>query len=92
MIALRLSIAQLRRAKFLEHMIAPILLFSYMGPQHARLIEAFFTGDALTVRATRLYDLRKKDEAVFKLLAQWYLGKPTGTTMTTTVTTTTSSS
>lgn len=51
-----------------------------MGPQHARVIEAYFTGKSLVVRPTKLYDLRKKDAAVFKTLAQWYLGKPIGTT------------
>lgn len=47
-----------------------------MGPQHARVIEAYMDGHTVVVRPTKLYDLRTKDEAAFKTLVQWYLGKP----------------
>ncbi|KAG2412941.1 hypothetical protein HFD88_010500 [Aspergillus terreus] len=80
MIALRMIIAQMRRARFLDHMIAPILLFSFMGPQHARLVEAYFDGTSLVMRPTRLFDLRKKDEATLKQFGQWFFGEPTGDT------------
>ncbi|PYI09930.1 hypothetical protein BO78DRAFT_361696 [Aspergillus sclerotiicarbonarius CBS 121057] len=80
MIALRFIIAQMRRSRFLQHMTAPVLLFSFMGPQHTRLIEAYFNGSSLVMRTTKLFDLRKKDEAVIKALGQWYFGEPVGDT------------
>lgn len=53
-----------------------MIAFSFMGPQHARVIEAYMDGHTVVVRPTKLYDLRTKDEAAFKTLVQWYLGKP----------------
>ncbi|KKK12770.1 hypothetical protein P175DRAFT_0431385 [Aspergillus ochraceoroseus IBT 24754] len=79
-IALRLIYGQFRRLRFFEHLTAPVLLFSFMGPQHARIIEAYFDGSSLVMRPTRLFDLRKKDEALIKTFGQWYLGSPTGDT------------
>ncbi|QKX56874.1 uncharacterized protein TRUGW13939_03981 [Talaromyces rugulosus] len=80
MIALELSGAQLRLSSFMGHMIAPVLLFSFMGPQHARLIEAYFDGTSLVMRPTNLFDFRTKDEAVLKTFAQWHFGGPKGDT------------
>ncbi|OJJ78165.1 hypothetical protein ASPBRDRAFT_37371 [Aspergillus brasiliensis CBS 101740] len=80
MVALRLAHTQMRRRRFFGHMTTPILLFSFMGPQHARVIEAYFNGTSLVMRTTRLFDLRKKDEALIKKFGQWYLGEPTGDT------------
>ncbi|KKK26754.1 hypothetical protein ARAM_007640 [Aspergillus rambellii] len=98
---LRLMIAHLRRARFIDHMVAPVSLpciflpllsiqvdlkfnrlpcsvmaFSFMGPQHARVIEAYVEGHTVVVRPTKLYDLRTKDAAAFQSFAQWYFGKP----------------
>lgn len=51
-----------------------------MGPQHARLVEAYFDGTSLVMRPTRLFDLRKKNEATLKQFGQWFFGEPTGDT------------
>ncbi|KAB8219313.1 hypothetical protein BDV33DRAFT_231725 [Aspergillus novoparasiticus] len=68
------------RTRFLDHMIAPVLLFSFMGPQHVRLVETYFDGRSVVARPSRLFDLRKKNEAAMKELGQWYFGKPVGNT------------
>lgn len=57
------------------------MAFSFMGPQHARIIEAYMEGHNVVVRPSKLYDLRTKDEAVFKMLVQWYFGKPRCSTL-----------
>ncbi|KNG85848.1 hypothetical protein ANOM_003987 [Aspergillus nomiae NRRL 13137] len=80
LVALRLVHTQMRRRCFFEHMTTPVLLFSFMGPQHARVIEAYFSGISFVMRTTPLFDLRKKDEALVKTFGQWYLGEPTGNT------------
>ncbi|PYI07033.1 hypothetical protein BO78DRAFT_314189, partial [Aspergillus sclerotiicarbonarius CBS 121057] len=80
LIALRLMYAQVKRTRFVEHMTAPVLLFSFMGPQHARIIEAYFDGSSLVMRPTQLFDFRKKDAVSVKTFGQWYLGNPTGDT------------
>ncbi|KAE8153591.1 hypothetical protein BDV25DRAFT_149140 [Aspergillus avenaceus] len=73
---LRLMIAHLRRGRFIDHMVSPIMAFSLVGPQHARVIETYMEGHNVVVRRTKLYDLRTKDAAAFKTFAQWYFGKP----------------
>ncbi|PYH90036.1 hypothetical protein BO71DRAFT_444188 [Aspergillus ellipticus CBS 707.79] len=84
LIALRLINAQMRRVRFFEHMTVPVLLisfmFSFMGPQHAWIIEAYYNGSSIVMRPTQLSDLRKKDETLIKTFGQWYLGEPTGDT------------
>ena len=52
------------------------MVLSLVGPQHARFIEAYPEGHNVVVRPTKLYDLRTKDPATLKTLAQWFLGKP----------------
>ncbi|KAK1147560.1 hypothetical protein N8T08_000902 [Aspergillus melleus] len=73
---LHLMLAHLRRARFIDHTVVPIMAFSFIGPQHARIIEAYVEGHTVVVRPTKLYDLRNKDAAVFKTFARWYFGKP----------------
>ncbi|RAK83668.1 hypothetical protein BO79DRAFT_259989 [Aspergillus costaricaensis CBS 115574] len=80
LVALRLAHTQMRRRRLHGHMTVPVLLFCFMGPQHARVIEAYFNGTSFVMRTTRLFDLRKKDEALIKCFGQWYLGEPTGDT------------
>ncbi|KAE8348321.1 hypothetical protein BDV28DRAFT_143790 [Aspergillus coremiiformis] len=80
MVALNLMIQQLRFVRFIEQLTAPILLFSFMGPQHARLVEAYFDGTSLVMRLTRLFDLRKMDPAVTRMFGQWFFGLAIGDT------------
>lgn len=51
-----------------------------MGLQ-ARVIEAFFHGENLVLRPTKMYDFSHGNSDAFKSLAQWYiLGEPSGDT------------
>ncbi|PWY86570.1 hypothetical protein BO94DRAFT_535734 [Aspergillus sclerotioniger CBS 115572] len=56
------------------------MVFSITGPQHLRVLEAFFDGQNLIVRQTRLYDLREYDAEVIDLLTRWWLGFAVGET------------
>lgn len=57
-----------------------VLIFSLMGLQ-ARVIEAFFHGENLVLRPTKMYDFSHGNSDAFKSLAQWYiLGEPIGDT------------
>lgn len=51
-----------------------------MGPQHARVIEAYFDGRSLVMRPSRLYDLRERNEEALKTMGQWFFGDPIGKT------------
>ncbi|KAE8366514.1 hypothetical protein BDV27DRAFT_143596 [Aspergillus caelatus] len=79
MMALRLIIAQMRRARFIDQMTAPVP-FPFMGPQHVRLVEAYFNGSSPVVRPSRLFDLHKKNEAAIREFGRWYFGEPVGNT------------
>ena len=48
-----------------------------MGLQ-ARVIEAFFQGQNLVLRPTKMYDFSHGNPDAFKTFAQWYMGKPMG--------------
>ncbi|KAL5336129.1 hypothetical protein BJX70DRAFT_400941 [Aspergillus crustosus] len=80
LVIFRLMITQLRRTVIFQHVVAPILLFSFMGVQHARVIEAYFNGTQLVVRLTKLHDLRTKDAQAFMAFGQLYFGKAIGST------------
>lgn len=80
LIILRLMLGQLRKRRLLGHMMAPVLLFSLMGPQHARAIEAYHDGQHLILRTTKLYDFRTMNLQGVKDFAEWWRGNPIGDT------------
>ncbi|KAB8220908.1 hypothetical protein BDV33DRAFT_171119 [Aspergillus novoparasiticus] len=81
LLILRLMFTQLRKRRFLKHMVAPVLIFSIVGPQHARIIEAIFDGSNLVLRTTKIFDLRYKNVQGLKDFAEYYLGPPIGDTV-----------
>ncbi|KAH8808746.1 hypothetical protein F5884DRAFT_882572 [Xylogone sp. PMI_703] len=52
---------------------APVLLFSYMGPNHGRIIHAHMSTDGLVVQSSRMYDFTGECDAYMQLFAQWGL-------------------
>lgn len=57
-----------------------VLLFSMMGTQHARILQAHFNGTELVIHRSTLYDFRHDDAALLELFAQWFLSSPVGET------------
>ncbi|RFU27049.1 hypothetical protein B7463_g9282, partial [Scytalidium lignicola] len=76
----RLTTERLETEQSKQHIKAPILMFSFMGPQHGRMLQAFFDGKRLVVNYTKIYDFRTKNIAGLSLFARWGIGKPTGDT------------
>lgn len=76
---LRLMLGQLRKARLLQHMKAPVFLVSFMG-KRARAFEAYYNGQSLVLRTTKLYNFPEETSIGFKNLAEWYLSSPTGNT------------
>ncbi|KAH8432456.1 uncharacterized protein LDX57_010092 [Aspergillus melleus] len=54
----------------------PILLLSFLGPQHGRVFYACMNGDQLVIRQSRLYDFRKLESAPFDLFSRLLLSQP----------------
>ncbi|RFU30216.1 hypothetical protein B7463_g6133, partial [Scytalidium lignicola] len=71
---------RLESNEFDEHVLAPVILISFMGSQQARILQAHFDGDSLIVGYTKLYNLKKEDNATLNVLVRWGLCYPTGIT------------
>jgi hypothetical protein len=41
---------------------------------HLRVLEAYFDGEELFVRTTKLHDMEKQNHDVLLLLSRWWLG------------------
>ncbi|KAL4912051.1 hypothetical protein BDW62DRAFT_216632 [Aspergillus aurantiobrunneus] len=75
--ALRIMLTQLKKQRFSHHMVSPyvqVMVISLVEMK-ARVIELYFSKGTLVVRPTKLYDFTHRNNAAFKTLAQWYLGK-----------------
>ncbi|GAB1217429.1 hypothetical protein ATERTT37_006668 [Aspergillus terreus] len=57
-----------------------VMLFSIMGPFHLRVLEAYYNGDKVVVRKTKLYDMRGYNPTTLDLLHRWWLGYACGET------------
>ncbi|KAJ5177574.1 uncharacterized protein N7500_000273 [Penicillium coprophilum] len=89
--------ARLKPQLPLEHTIAPVrppwwihnapltsqstLVFSFMGPRHARVLGADLDGEILHTRASKLYDFTQKNTDVVQLLTRYWLGGACGRTV-----------
>ncbi|PLB44885.1 hypothetical protein P170DRAFT_513009 [Aspergillus steynii IBT 23096] len=78
LIILRLMLGQLRKRRF-HHMIAPVLVISFMG-KCGRAIEAYFDGRKLILGCSGLYHFRDQTSKALRDFAEWYLSDPIGNT------------
>ncbi|KAI7972784.1 hypothetical protein EIK77_003930 [Talaromyces pinophilus] len=65
-----------------EHNIVPVLLYSYTGDKHGRVLQAYMSHRNLVIRTSKFYDFSAKHDAHLKLLLQYMVGDLVGTTMT----------
>ncbi|KXG53991.1 uncharacterized protein PGRI_010410 [Penicillium griseofulvum] len=81
MIITDIMTARLKTDVLNQHIVAPILVLSLMGPRHARVLEADLDGEILNVRASKLYDFTQKNSDAVQLLTRYWLGDACGQTM-----------
>ncbi|KAI9928133.1 hypothetical protein MW887_002166 [Aspergillus wentii] len=64
------------------HLYIPVLVFSFMGKQHGRILQAYYNGTAVVIRMTKLYDFTTAANARkhLQLFAQHMANNPTGNT------------
>ncbi|KAH8819409.1 hypothetical protein F5884DRAFT_743822 [Xylogone sp. PMI_703] len=67
-----------------DHIIAPILMFSFFGPQHARILHAHFDdkNGKLVVAYSKVYDFQNRNVDNLELVTRWAMSRRTGETMT----------
>ncbi|KAH8427953.1 uncharacterized protein LDX57_005659 [Aspergillus melleus] len=77
----RIMIRCLRAKSYLAYKVIPVLLISFMGPRHARILLAHHNGTDLVVRQSKLLDFREKNVPAFKILLRWWCSSGTGDTI-----------
>lgn len=65
-----------------EHNIVPVLLYSYTGDKHGRVLQGHMSHEHFVIRASKFYDFSAKQDAHLKLLLQHMVGDLVGSTMT----------
>ncbi|KAB8225398.1 hypothetical protein BDV33DRAFT_198779 [Aspergillus novoparasiticus] len=76
----KIMTAWLNTKSLRPHTVAPVMLYSVMGPQQLRVLEAYFNGKNLIIRKTKLYDMKQEDTTTVDLLTRWWLGFAVGET------------
>ena len=77
-----LMIVRLTNNSVPQHNIVPVLLFSYTGDRHGRVLQAYMDHKNLVIRTSKFYDFSAKPDAHLKLLLQYMVGDLVGSTMT----------
>ncbi|PWY74593.1 hypothetical protein BO94DRAFT_627427 [Aspergillus sclerotioniger CBS 115572] len=65
-----------------NHVMAPVLLLSFMGPRHGRVLLAHHDGNKLVIYRTELFDFQSRNVSAFKILARWWCSGGVGNTVT----------
>ncbi|PKY07513.1 hypothetical protein P168DRAFT_97567 [Aspergillus campestris IBT 28561] len=73
-------VGRLNTKSLRSHVIAPVMVYSIMGLEHLRVLEAYYNGERLIVRKSRLYDMREYNPGQLDLLTRWWLGYAVGET------------
>lgn len=58
-----------------------VILLSFVGPRHGRILQTHYDGINLVLRKSKLFDLRSKDFDALKLFARWWCASPVGHTI-----------
>ncbi|KAJ5086686.1 hypothetical protein NUU61_007993 [Penicillium alfredii] len=66
--------ARLLNAKLREHDVAPVLLYYFMAPRHARVFEGHFDGTSVIIRYTKFFVFTSLDEKALRLFMAYWLG------------------
>lgn len=51
-----------------------------MGPRHLRVLEAYYDGESLIIRKTKLYDMKEYNATTVESLTRWWFGYAAGET------------
>lgn len=56
------------------------MVYSIMGPELLCVVEAYYNGQSLIVRKSRLYGMREYNPGQFDLITRWWFGYASGET------------
>lgn len=79
---IELMIVRLVNNSVPQHNIVPVLLYSYTGDKHGRVLQAYMDDKNLVIQTSKFYDFSAKLDAHLKLLLQYMVGDLVGSTMT----------
>ncbi|KAL4947654.1 hypothetical protein BDW69DRAFT_189989 [Aspergillus filifer] len=80
--ALRIMVEHPKKSKYIQHWVSPIIMISLMEFK-VLVLEIYYSKSrsCLVVRHSKVFDFTHGNNEAFNILAQWYLGKPTGDTV-----------
>lgn len=70
--------------KVLQHYknhVAPVMIISFMGERHGRILVAHHNGVSLVIGQSQLFDFRHKNIDALKILARWWCSSSVGKTI-----------
>ncbi|KAF7114669.1 hypothetical protein CNMCM5793_009620 [Aspergillus hiratsukae] len=76
------TITRLELDDYQDEVVIPVLLFSIMSDYKGRIIQAYFNGDELVIRKSKLYDFSTREtlSSSTTLFMQWMASTPVGDT------------
>ncbi|KAL4806210.1 hypothetical protein BDV18DRAFT_160279 [Aspergillus unguis] len=58
--------------------IFQVLVLSFVGPSHGRILEAHYNGSKLVIRKSKLFDFSNNNLAAMMIFARWWCSSATG--------------
>lgn len=55
-----------------------MLVLSYMGPHHARIIQAVYDGEGLSIQYSQLFSFEDEQTAPIELVLRYNISRPVG--------------
>ncbi|KAI9367112.1 hypothetical protein BJX61DRAFT_547804 [Aspergillus egyptiacus] len=62
----------LRATNLVEYMVIPVLVFSFMGPRHGRILHAHYDGKRLIIQKSKLFDFGNGNISAMKTFVRWW--------------------
>ncbi|GES66236.1 hypothetical protein ATEIFO6365_0013020400 [Aspergillus terreus] len=78
--ACRIMIMFLSSRRWMNHMVTPVMLLSFMGG-YGRILLVHHDGSQLIVRKSKLFDFREKNTPALKLFLRWWCSSHVGDTL-----------
>ncbi|OJZ86007.1 hypothetical protein ASPFODRAFT_219221 [Aspergillus luchuensis CBS 106.47] len=77
----RIMITCLRSRKYRAHQVSPVLLISFVGPRHARILLGHHDGTNLVIRQSKRFAFWEQNIPEMKILLRWWCSSAVGDTI-----------
>ncbi|RDH37516.1 hypothetical protein BDQ94DRAFT_136569 [Aspergillus welwitschiae] len=77
----QIMITCLRSKKYRAHQVSPVLLISFVGPRHARILLGHHDGTNLVIRQSKRFAFWEQNIPDWKILLRWWCSSAVGDTI-----------